>query len=341
MIGQNILKKILFVFLVLTCLIIGVNANAQSYNYSNIKYKNLIDNIKLKDPTKAVTNKFVKDTKNKNKLNSNQDSLNIDFDTTRKQISLKRENKKDFKINLTNKQIPEIIDGKLIYSDTNTQTVIEPVDGGVRQVLNIKSIDAPTNYTFPMELEIGDYIKLNNDGSANVIGSDSKTKIFILKPWAVDANQKQLKTWYTVSGNSLIQNIDFKEAIFPVLADPLWCGDVVSSVKWTWRTFYNSGSWSLSIKPTWCGINMSGPTPWASWEEVYWKTPYHSAWPYPQAFATNTYWSMYNQYVCHTDWKAFAYLWDRKNPWDGSLEYNLEPWRSDKGYWGFVNSQCN
>lgn len=26
---------------------------------------------------------------------------------------------------------------------------------------------------------------------------------------------------------------------------------------------------------------------------------------------------------------------------DGSFEYNIEPWRADKGYWGFFNSKCN
>lgn len=336
-----IITKILIIFSILSFLIIGINTNAQNIKETNSKHKNLINNIAKKDPTKAITKKLLKDIKNKNKLNSNQNTLNIDIDTTTKQITLKRDKKQDFKINLTNKQIPEIEDGKLIYSDINTQTVIEPIDGGVRQVINIKSKDAPSSYTFPMQLEVGDYIKLNDNGSANVLGSDNKSKIFILKPWAIDTNQKELKTWYTVSGSNLIQNIDFSNAVFPIIADPLWCGNVASSVQWSWRTYYNSGSWSLTIKPTWCGIMMSGPTPWASWQEIYDRTPYHSAWPYPQAFATNTYWSMYNQYVCHTDWKAFKYLWDRKNPWDGSMEYNLEPWRSDRGYWGFKDNQCN
>lgn len=40
--------------------------------------------------------------------------------------------------------------------------------------------------------------------------------------------------------------------------------------------------------------------------------------------------STYNQFVCHADFAR-----EFKTPW------NIEPWKKDKGYWGFVGSACN
>jgi hypothetical protein len=69
---------------------------------------------------------------------------------------------------------------------------------------------------------------------------------------------------------------------------------------------------------------------WNSWSEVYDLTLYHKAWPYPQAYGTNKYWSMYNQFVCYADWPGGF-----KTPW------NIEPSTKDKGYWRFVENWCN
>lgn len=84
---------------------------------------------------------------------------------------------------------------------------------------------------------------------------------------------------------------------------------------------------------------MSGPTPWASWQEVVDKTPSFSMWN--KVYGTSTYWSLYNQYTCHTDYVPFKKISDAKNSFNGQTEYHIEPWRSNKGYWGFVSSQCN
>ena len=45
---------------------------------------------------------------------------------------------------------------------------------------------------------------------------------------------------------------------------------------------------------------------------------------------TSEYWSMYNQYFCHTDWAGGF-----KAPW------NLEPARPNVGYLKTVNALCN
>ena len=105
---------------------------------------------------------------------------------------------------------------------------------------------------------------------------------------------------------------------------PIWCGSAIQDVTWIQR----DGQWSASNNPTYCGRWNCGGGQWACWQESYDKTPPSSQWD--KQWNTNQYWSMYNQYVCHADYAK---------PKPGN--WNLEPWRADKGYQGFVNSSCN
>jgi hypothetical protein len=98
--------------------------------------------------------------------------------------------------------------------------------------------------------------------------------------------------------------------------------------------------WSLAVTPSTCGRNKRLNTPWQSWEEVVEKTPWCAEYddngcsviPWNKEWNISRYWSMYNQYVCHID-----FAWGPKH----KEEYNLDPWREDKGYHGFVKNQCN
>ena len=171
----------------------------------------------------------------------------------------------------------------------------------------------------------------------------------ILKPWARDANNKELKTFYTVDKidkNILQQHIATNDMTYPT-----WCGNVVSDVKWAWRNIYNGiWRWSLRITPTWCGITASGPTPWGSWQEVYDKTPF-CVWynkrgcggiVWDKRYGTDEYWSMYNQYVCHTDGMPFYKIATKRSPWE-IVHYHLDPWRKNAGYVAITNwwIRCN
>jgi len=121
--------------------------------------------------------------------------------------------------------------------------------------------------------------------------------------------------------------------VFPVTADPTWCGNTINYVSWLKR----DGLWSASNYMTWCGAWNCMAT-WACWEESYNKTPKCAQYsgnicvtiPWNKQWNTNQYWSMYNQFVCHANYPAGL-----KSPW------NLEPYKSDKGYWGFVANGCN
>ena len=92
------------------------------------------------------------------------------------------------------------------------------------------------------------------------------------------------------------------------------------SISWISR----SDGISLSVMPN-SPFTISKES---AWSEIYKFIQYHPM--YTQVKNDKKQTSMYNQFVCHADFaKGF------KTPW------NLEPWRQDKGYWGFVRGGCN
>lgn len=92
------------------------------------------------------------------------------------------------------------------------------------------------------------------------------------------------------------------------------------SISWISR----SDGISLSVMPN-SPFTISKES---AWSEIYKFIQYHPM--YTQVKNDTKQTSMYNQFVCHADFaKGF------KTPW------NLEPWRQDKGYWGFVRGVCN
>lgn len=92
------------------------------------------------------------------------------------------------------------------------------------------------------------------------------------------------------------------------------------SISWISR----SDGISLSVMPN-SSFTISKES---AWSEIYKFIQYHPM--YTQVKNDTKQTSMYNQFVCHADFaKGF------KTPW------NLEPWRQDKGYWGFVRGGCN
>jgi Protein of unknown function (DUF2599) len=110
----------------------------------------------------------------------------------------------------------------------------------------------------------------------------------------------------------------------------------IQSVAWETYGGYGKQDFSLVVKPTLCGFLNTLPTPWASWEEVVSKTPACAQYagdlcvakPWDKKWNTSVYWSMHNQYVCHSDWAK----------WQGKFDaFHLEPRRPDKGYKGLFN----
>ena len=145
----------------------------------------------------------------------------------------------------------------------------------------------------------------------------------VMKPWANDSAGKSLKTWYTIEkkGTVLRQNIDLKDASFPVVADPVWCGNTIESA--TWKSYINGDDrGTLSIIPTWCGrnLNVSTSSVWYELQNRFW-TQFTIAASCNNLICSSTKLnSLWNQLSCHKfggiikpDWNLEA--WRRIVSW--------------------------
>jgi hypothetical protein len=239
---------------------------------SNTALKEVIENLNQVDPHKPTITKLHKKSKGEITTMSNDKtqgsstlnvSINsnktISMDNGRNKINIKVDNHGDNSTSDT-----KLIDNKVIYQGTKVDTIVEAVDGGIRQTINIKDSSAPKSYNFPIELKQGEAIRINKDGSANIINSKQESITSMLKPWARDANNQELSTHYTVDNNLLRQHITTNSMIrYPVKADPIFCGRVWNSLKWEDRK--NEGGYTLSISPNWCGRQLTSEL-WRAWD---------------------------------------------------------------------------
>lgn len=340
------LTALIFLSLPLFALAKEPAKNLKINQKSTTNFSKTLQNLDRLDPQKPKSQKLTKDKNNPNELISDQNNLQIKFNLKDKKVKLQNKDKGDITIGIPNPDnfdSVDEVDNKLIYSGINSKTdiIVDGVDGGVRQIINIKDSSAPSFYDFNVELSPGDKLELTSENGSVVKDKDNKTKVVVAKPWARDANGKELMTWYTIqNSNTLRQNIDLKNAVFPVVADPAWCGNQINKVQWAWRNIYsNRHNWSLEVSPTWCGRFLATDT-WGAWTEVYDLTPRCSRYsgntcvtiPWNKQWNTSQYWSMYNQFVCHY---ANPLAQITKSEW------NLEPWRPNVGLSGMYRARCN
>ena len=99
---------------------------------------------------------------------------------------------------------------------------------GAREAVTITGPNAPTTYAFPFTVPAGASLvpDANGDGGYTLQSTPSKGVTVqygtIGAPWAKDANGNPVPTSYSVSGDTLIQTVDFTSSTaFPVVADPM------------------------------------------------------------------------------------------------------------------------
>ena len=101
-------------------------------------------------------------------------------------------------------------------------------------------------------------------------------------------------------------------------------------------THFKSVSW----------ISREGNMSLSSIPKSFWTTPKEASWrelvlffQYHPMYRNETnptkFNSMYNQYICHINYKSVVVIYK------GEYVINIEPWKADKGYWGFVSKGCN
>ncbi|MDD6043738.1 MAG: hypothetical protein PUB87_08325 [Eubacteriaceae bacterium] len=103
---------------------------------------------------------------------------------------------------------------------------------GVRATIIIEAATAPSVYEFKYDLPEGAYLisgseVISDEISKNevaAVGADGFILFTVKEPWAKDANGNSIPTYFTISGNKLMQHIEFNnDTSFPVVADP-WYG---------------------------------------------------------------------------------------------------------------------
>jgi hypothetical protein len=343
------------------------NSDIESINTdNNQELKSIINNLQAVDPQKPTITKLQKKNKGeittdaKGKLQGSstlsisiKSNKTISMDNGRNKINIKVDNHGENSTSDT-----KLVDNKVIYQGAKVDTIVEALDGGIRQTINIKDSTAPKSYNFPMELQVGQRIIVNKDGSANVVNSKNESITTILKPWARDAGSNELPTHYRVDNNILKQHITTDNMTkYPVKADPTWCGNFWNEVGWvTENDVYKNNRYNKIIKvvPSWCldaiskaQSQIANPwLAWDAWKELTDRLPWSSEWS-DRSYGTDKYWSIHNQMACHITWVKWAnslgYSADylrRKNPIYRS-SYHLEAYRKNIGYWELFPYGCN
>lgn len=283
-------------------------------NERNVENSRVIQRIERQDPTRLKVEKF------NNRSEYIKGDINIKIDKDNRKILVKNRQKRDFSIGIPSIENQKVIstEGQIVHNSDNTDIIIQPIEGGIRQVVSIKNSEAPKAYQFPIELARGYNMKINTRGGVDIINNSGQIESGILPPWAKDSEGKDIKTWYTLDENILTQHIDTTNAVYPILADPAFCSQYANSVWNEWR-----GGWdTIRVIPSVCGRAFSRDGLSASFNEVHSKSG--------RQLSGSRYNSTFWQWKCHTEFAQVI-----PGTWD------LEIARPDVGYWGTVRSQCN
>ena len=297
----------------------------------------LIWRIQEKDPhhllTENISTKsdwsFYVENKYNSQININKNDGSISYGKKWTSIKIQLpKNKRASRIENKNWQV--------IISDNITDIVIQWLDGGIRQIININSNNAEKYYDFPITLPTWYSLSEGFSWSITIYDDKKNLNMIIAKPWAKDANNTEISTYYSIeNGNILRQHIEFNaESVFPITADPIWCGSLISSTSWINRWWTHP--WSLSIEPTTCWrVIMTSYLPNIvggifqdfGWAETLIRTPASVHWD--KTPWTSVYNSMYNQFLCHAQYVLLKDKW------------NLEPTRANVWYLSTIAAWCN
>ncbi len=120
----------------------------------------------------------------------------------------------------------QIAPGIVAYAAGNgsANAVQATEEGGVRMLTVIDNPNAPTTYDYKVTVPNGGKVIVNEDGSALVVGLDGTVISAVSQPWAKDANDTPIKTYFTTDGQTLTQHVIHNVAgvVYPVTADPFW-----------------------------------------------------------------------------------------------------------------------
>jgi hypothetical protein len=191
-----------------------------------------------------------------------------------------------------------------------TSVVIPKTDGSTQVATIIDDRSAPTTFKYRLFLPAGARAVLSQLGTVFLVDSRDEYLGAVAPAWAVDAQGREVRTRYELSGNYLTQVVDHrtKETTYPVIADPWFGVDMIDRTAWS-----NTGQYSptLSVYPSAWGRAVALATTYpfssgviaivdqlslnAAWSETLAKTS-RAGNPNPD---TPT---MFVQFECHYFW---------------------------------------
>jgi hypothetical protein len=126
-------------------------------------------------------------------------------------------------------------------------SVIQAEPGGVRELTVLHHGDTAR---FVFSLPTGATLHQTNAGGFLVLSRTSRVVGLITAPWAVDARGKLLATHYAAEGDVIVQTVDTRGAVYPIVADPsfhwYWDG-VVITLSWAEQMAVADGGLSVLI----------------------------------------------------------------------------------------------
>jgi hypothetical protein len=221
-------------------------------------------------------------------------------------------------------------DGSIVYgSDSETSSiVVQLFTDGVRISTTLTSKEAGTSFSYPLDLQKGSRIDVQDNGGVLITGPDGSFSGGLLPPWAKDRNGVSVPTHYEVHGDSVVQVIDRTSAdlAYPVVADPYFGIDLIDH--YSWSVTYKAAGWTDHVFPTPWAIAMSGNYSVAEfgWEELVHKDPIHNAAHFFSVFP-----GLHDQYDCHQILGAGFF----------KSSYNLDIYRLNVGLAQTILDQCN
>lgn len=153
-------------------------------------------------------------------------------------ITLGLEDGTELNIELPNsdeaKNAKRVAPGVVAYpaNDGSANAVQADESGGVRMLTIIDNADAPTEYEYKVTVPDGRRIELTEDGGAVVRDLEGQPLAVVEIPWAKDALDTPIQTWFTTDGTSLTQHVahTVEGTAYPVVADPAWLVGVGAAV---------------------------------------------------------------------------------------------------------------
>jgi hypothetical protein len=126
-------------------------------------------------------------------------------------------------------------EGVVVYDGAGTKDAVVPTADGVQFLTLIENEDAPTEFSYGVDVPTGGSILIGEArGMAVVVDSDGSPIAVVKAPWAKDARGKSVPTYFSTDGSTLTQHVDHSEGSvhYPVVADPhfawYWSGVVVT-----------------------------------------------------------------------------------------------------------------